>query len=92
MEIWTRQKDAMGEAMSHRSLGECFAEVGYFPIALSHHHQYMAWAESNKNYPELQRALATLGRTYICKAASADEKGSSEATTSISKSEEAFLR
>lgn len=92
MELWIRQNDAMGQAMTHRSLGECFAEVGYFPTALNHHNQYMAWAESNKNYAELQRSLATLGRTYICKAASADDKGSSDARESITKSEEAFLR
>lgn len=92
MQLWIRQKDMMGEAMCHRSLGECYAELGYFPMALQHHDKYMAWAESTKNYAELQRALATLGRTFICKAASVDEKNSPEAKTSITKSEQALLR
>ena len=51
--------------MAHRRLGEVYCELGQLDDALSHHRLFLAAAEQQQDRLELQRATATVGRTYL---------------------------
>ncbi|KAE8599934.1 hypothetical protein XENTR_v10017403 [Xenopus tropicalis] len=78
--------DVIGCAVANRKIGECFAELGNFEAALKHQKLHLDLARSVSSDIEEQRALATIGRTYLymCDAGRAEEaKGPAE---------EAFLK
>ncbi|XP_041422944.1 tonsoku-like protein isoform X2 [Xenopus laevis] len=78
--------DVIGCAIANRKIGECFAELGNFEAALKHQRLHLDLARSVCSDVEEQRALATIGRTYLymCDTGRADEaKGPAE---------EAFLK
>ncbi|XP_061700223.1 tonsoku-like protein [Syngnathoides biaculeatus] len=57
--------DTIGRAVANRKIGECYAELGNFEAALKHQRCHLDLARSVNNLAEEQRALATIGRTYI---------------------------
>ncbi|XP_040190277.1 tonsoku-like protein [Rana temporaria] len=57
--------DVIGCAVANRKIGECFAELGNYEAALKHQHLHMDLAKSVSSDIEEQRALATIGRTYL---------------------------
>ncbi|XP_012414241.1 tonsoku-like protein [Trichechus manatus latirostris] len=57
--------DALGCAVAHRKIGERLAEMEDYSAALKHQHRYLELACSLSNHVELQRAWATVGRTYL---------------------------
>ncbi|XP_006879288.1 PREDICTED: tonsoku-like protein [Elephantulus edwardii] len=57
--------DPLGCAVAHRKIGERLAEMEDYSAALKHQHRYLELACSLSNHVELQRAWATIGRTYL---------------------------
>ncbi|KAL5466879.1 hypothetical protein EMCRGX_G031036 [Ephydatia muelleri] len=57
--------DRLGAAVAHRRVGECECELGNYESALSHQEEHLRVAEELGDQPEVQRALTTLGRTYL---------------------------
>ncbi|KAG8430339.1 hypothetical protein GDO86_017946, partial [Hymenochirus boettgeri] len=57
--------DVIGCAVANRKIGECFAELGNYEAALKHQHLHLDFARSVSSAIEEQRALATIGRTYL---------------------------
>ncbi|XP_062296474.1 tonsoku-like protein [Scomber scombrus] len=57
--------DVIGRAVAHRKIGECYAEMGNINAALKHQHCHLDLARSVRDHAEEQRALATIGRTYL---------------------------
>ncbi|XP_029778912.1 tonsoku-like protein isoform X1 [Suricata suricatta] len=57
--------DPLGCAVAHRKIGERLAEMEDYSAALKHQHRYLELARSLSNHTELQRAWATIGRTYL---------------------------
>ncbi|KAM9290585.1 tonsoku-like protein [Gastrophryne carolinensis] len=77
--------DVIGCAVANRKIGESFAELGNYESALKHQRLHLSLARSVSSDIEEQRALATLGRTYLYMC----EGGKEEARTPA---EEAFLK
>uniref|UniRef100_A0AAR2J401 Tonsoku-like protein n=1 Tax=Pygocentrus nattereri TaxID=42514 RepID=A0AAR2J401_PYGNA len=57
--------DVIGCAVANRRIGECYAELGNIKAALKHQRQHLDLARSVSDAAEEQRALATIGRTYL---------------------------
>ncbi|XP_074547775.1 tonsoku-like protein [Halichoeres trimaculatus] len=57
--------DVIGRAVANRKIGECFAEMGNIEAALKHQRCHLDLARSVRDHAEEQRALATIGRTYL---------------------------
>ncbi|XP_028853373.1 tonsoku-like protein [Denticeps clupeoides] len=57
--------DVIGCAVANRKIGECFAEMGNCDLALKHQQRHLDLARSVEDAAEEQRALATIGRTYL---------------------------
>ncbi|XP_041828200.1 tonsoku-like protein [Melanotaenia boesemani] len=68
--------DVIGRAVAHRKIGECFAEMENTEAALKHQHCHLNLARSVKDHAEEQRALATIGRTYLFRYESDQSKNS----------------
>ncbi|XP_076834924.1 tonsoku-like protein [Brachyhypopomus gauderio] len=57
--------DVIGCAVANRKIGECYAELGNIDAALRHQRRHLDLARSVDDAAEEQRALATIGRTYL---------------------------
>ncbi|XP_051942316.1 tonsoku-like protein [Hippocampus zosterae] len=57
--------DVIGRAVANRKIGECYAELGNIETALKHQRLHLDLARSVGDHIEEQRALATIGRTYL---------------------------
>uniref|UniRef100_A0A3Q2Z1Z4 Tonsoku-like protein n=1 Tax=Hippocampus comes TaxID=109280 RepID=A0A3Q2Z1Z4_HIPCM len=57
--------DVIGRAVANRKIGECYAELGNIETALKHQRLHLDLARSVRDHIEEQRALATIGRTYL---------------------------
>lgn len=57
--------DVIGCAVANRKIGECYAEMGNIEAALKHQRLHLDLARSVNDAAEEQRALATIGRTYL---------------------------
>nr|XP_057945890.1 tonsoku-like protein [Doryrhamphus excisus] len=57
--------DVIGRAVANRKIGECYAELGNIEAALKHQRCHLDLARSVSDHAEEQRALATIGRTYL---------------------------
>ncbi|KAK3538198.1 hypothetical protein QTP70_033122 [Hemibagrus guttatus] len=57
--------DVIGCAVANRKIGECYAELGNIEAALKHQRLHLNLARSVNDATEEQRALATIGRTYL---------------------------
>ncbi|XP_056408145.1 tonsoku-like protein [Hyla sarda] len=57
--------DVIGCAVANRKIGEGYAELGNYEAALKHQHIHLDLARSVSSDVEEQRALATIGRTYL---------------------------
>ncbi|XP_008307260.1 tonsoku-like protein [Cynoglossus semilaevis] len=79
-------KDVIGRAVANRRIGECYAEMGNIEAALKHQKCHLDLARSVRNYPEEQRALATIGRTYLF------SYESDQSRSSLEKAEDAFRK
>ena len=60
-------RDPKGVLLAHRCLGEVYSEMEEYKRALTHLKTYLESAEKLKDIVEIQRAWATLGRTYYMK-------------------------
>ncbi|XP_069008460.1 tonsoku-like protein isoform X1 [Embiotoca jacksoni] len=58
-------RDVIGRAVASRKIGECYAEMGNIEAALKHQRCHLDLARSVTDHAEEQRALATIGRTYL---------------------------
>nr|XP_033789816.1 tonsoku-like protein isoform X2 [Geotrypetes seraphini] len=65
LQIFEGLCDPIGCAVANRRIGECFAELGNYEAALKHQHRHLDLACSVSDDTEEQRALATIGRTYL---------------------------
>ncbi|XP_041453880.1 tonsoku-like protein isoform X1 [Lytechinus variegatus] len=83
--------DVIGAAVANRKIGECFNELCEYEKALKHQRKHLQLAELDDNILEQQRALATVGRTYLCWA---DNPGTEAAkkTEVLQEAQKAFLR
>ncbi|XP_073533105.1 tonsoku-like protein [Phyllobates terribilis] len=77
--------DVIGCAVANRRIGECCAEMGNYEAALKHQRIHLDLAESVSSEVEQQRALATIGRTYLYMCEAGDVSARRPA-------EESFLR
>ncbi|XP_061897522.1 tonsoku-like protein isoform X1 [Entelurus aequoreus] len=78
--------DVIGRAVANRKIGECYAELGNIEAALKHQHRHLDLARSVKDHAEEQRALATIGRTYLFR------YESDQSRKSLEQAEDAFRR
>ncbi|KAJ8289356.1 hypothetical protein GJAV_G00000360 [Gymnothorax javanicus] len=78
--------DVIGCAVANRKIGECYAELGNFEEALKHQTLHLDLARSVRDCAEEQRALATIGRTYLFR------YESDQSQESLRKAEEAFRK
>ncbi|XP_058472275.1 tonsoku-like protein [Solea solea] len=78
--------DVIGRAVAHRKIGECCAEMGNIEAALKHQKCHLDLARSVRDYAEEQRALATIGRTYLFR------YESDQSRSSLEKAEDAFRK
>ncbi|XP_024121974.1 tonsoku-like protein isoform X1 [Oryzias melastigma] len=79
-------EDVIGRAVANRKIGECFAEMGNIKAALKHQQCHLDLARSVGDHAEEQRALATIGRTYLFRYESDQSK------SSLRKAEDAFRK
>ncbi|XP_077993880.1 tonsoku-like protein [Glandiceps talaboti] len=82
--------DVIGAAVANRKIGECYSELNRYDKALKYQNKHLELAESVSNHVEEQRALATIGRTYLCQADSIIDVTKEKA--SLQKAQESFLR
>ncbi|XP_061551407.1 LOW QUALITY PROTEIN: tonsoku-like protein [Phycodurus eques] len=78
--------DRISRAVAHRKIGECFAELGNIEAALKHQRCHLDLARSVNDLVEEQRALATIGRTYLFRFESDQSK------KSLKEAEDAFRK
>ncbi|XP_027130900.1 tonsoku-like protein [Larimichthys crocea] len=78
--------DVIGRAVAHRKIGECYAEMGNIKAALEHQRLHLDLARSVRDHAEEQRALATIGRTYLFR------YESDQSRNSLGQAEDAFLK
>ncbi|KAE8289979.1 Tonsoku-like protein NF-kappa-B inhibitor-like protein 2 [Larimichthys crocea] len=78
--------DVIGRAVAHRKIGECYAEMGNIKAALEHQRLHLDLARSVRDHAEEQRALATIGRTYLFR------YESDQSRNSLEQAEDAFLK
>lgn len=83
-----RQNDDLGLAVAYRRIGECHSELDEFVQAINFHQKYLDIVRKLNNLVEVQRAWATLGRTFFMQY-SADPKKYKD---SLSTAEEAHLK
>lgn len=70
LKICEELRDKLRCAIAHRMIGEVYASLGDYELALVHQNLHLEGAKDMKNLIEEQRAFATLGRTYFCLAES----------------------
>lgn len=70
LKICEELRDKLSCAIAHRMIGEVYASLGDYELALVHQNLHLEGAKDMKNSIEEQRAFATLGRTYFCQAES----------------------
>ncbi|KAK5603555.1 hypothetical protein CRENBAI_004883 [Crenichthys baileyi] len=68
--------DVIGRAVANRRIGECYAEMGNIKAALKHQRCHLDLARSVRDHAEEQRALATIGRTFLFRYESDQSKNS----------------
>ena len=56
--------DKLGQAVAHRKVGECLADMCQFKKAIEEQNLYLEISKSLDNLQEKQRAYATLGRVW----------------------------
>ncbi|KAK5857492.1 hypothetical protein PBY51_010734 [Eleginops maclovinus] len=78
--------DVIGRAVANRKIGECYAEMGNIEAALKHQRRHLDLARSVSDHAEEQRALATIGRTYLFR------YESDQSRDSLEQAEEAFKK
>ncbi|XP_075874083.1 tonsoku-like protein [Nelusetta ayraudi] len=78
--------DVIGRAVANRKIGECYAEMGNIKAALKHQRRHLDLARSVKDHAEEQRALATIGRTYLFR------YESDQSRSSLEQAEDAFRK
>ncbi|KAM9842687.1 tonsoku-like protein [Aulostomus maculatus] len=78
--------DVIGRAVANRKIGECYAELGNIEAALKHQHCHLDLARSVRDHAEEQRALATIGRTYLFR------YESDQSRKSLEQAEDAFRK
>ncbi|XP_064157110.1 tonsoku-like protein isoform X2 [Anguilla rostrata] len=78
--------DVIGCAVANRKIGECFAELGNFEAALKYQHLHLDLARSVRDAAEEQRALATIGRTFLFR------HESDQSQDSLRQAEDAFRK
>uniref|UniRef100_A0A3Q3A6S2 Tonsoku-like protein n=1 Tax=Kryptolebias marmoratus TaxID=37003 RepID=A0A3Q3A6S2_KRYMA len=79
-------EDVIGRAVANRKIGECYAEMGNIASALEHQRCHLDLARSVSDHAEEQRALATIGRTYLFRYESDQSK------KSLKQAEDAFRK
>ncbi|KAM7375942.1 hypothetical protein PAMP_005702 [Pampus punctatissimus] len=78
--------DVIGRAVANRKIGECYAEMGDIEAALKHQRCHLDLACSVRDHAEEQRALATIGRTYLFR------YESDQSRNSLEQAEDAFRK
>ncbi|XP_022052830.1 tonsoku-like protein [Acanthochromis polyacanthus] len=78
--------DVIGRAVANRKIGECYAEMGNIEAALKHQRCHLDLARSVRDHAEEQRALATIGRTYLFR------YESDQSRSSLEQAEDAFRK
>ncbi|KAF7667498.1 hypothetical protein LDENG_00056370 [Lucifuga dentata] len=78
--------DVIGRAVANRKIGECYAEMGNIEAALKHQRCHLDLARSVRDHIEEQRALATIGRTFLFR------YESDQSRNSLRQAEDAFRK
>uniref|UniRef100_A0A3P9A3B5 Tonsoku-like protein n=1 Tax=Esox lucius TaxID=8010 RepID=A0A3P9A3B5_ESOLU len=86
LQISTAINDVIGRAVANRKIGECYAEMGNIEAALRHQRCHLDLARSVSDHAEEQRALATIGRTFLFRYESDSSK------ESLRQAEDAFRK
>jgi NF-kappa-B inhibitor-like protein 2 len=85
LEMCEKSKDDLGKAIANRKIGECYCAMGDFEKALRFQQKHLTISRQINSDIEQQRAYATIGRTYMCRA-----EGTDELADSLRKAKEAF--
>lgn len=85
-------QDKLNCAIAHRMIGEVYTNLEDYEQALMHQNLYLEGAEEIKNLIEKQRALATLGRTYLCLAESLINYSTCKRSEALANAETAFVQ
>ncbi|OQV18062.1 Tonsoku-like protein [Hypsibius exemplaris] len=85
LEMCEKTRDRMGKAVANRKIGECLCAMGDYEKALRFQQKHLTIARDLNSDLEQQRAHATIGRTYMCRA-----EGTDELRDSVQKAREAF--
>lgn len=72
-EMCQKIKDRMGIAIANRKIGECYCDMEEFEKAERFQKRYLEIVRELDSDIEQQRAHATLGRTYLCRAEATGE-------------------
>ena len=67
LRLCQRLDDEAGCALAHRCIGEVYSEMQDYRKALSSLKVFLQLSEKRKDVVEMQRAWATIGRTYLLK-------------------------
>ncbi|XP_041711447.2 tonsoku-like protein isoform X2 [Coregonus clupeaformis] len=86
LQISTAMHDVIGRAVANRKIGECYAEMGNIEAALKHQRCHLDLARSVNDHAEEQRALATIGRTFLFR------YESDQSRDSLKQAEDAFRK
>uniref|UniRef100_A0A674BZ54 Tonsoku-like protein n=1 Tax=Salmo trutta TaxID=8032 RepID=A0A674BZ54_SALTR len=86
LQISTAMHDVIGRAVANRKIGECYAEMGNIEAALKHQRCHLDLARSVNDHAEEQRALATIGRTFLFR------YESDQSRDSLKQAQDAFIK
>ncbi|KAJ9577474.1 hypothetical protein L9F63_005975 [Diploptera punctata] len=78
-------------AVSNRMIGEVLGAMGNYKEALVHQFKHLELAKAEEDNIEIQRALATIGRTYFCQAESICDEND-EYRTLLSNAKNAYIK
>ncbi|KAK7498759.1 hypothetical protein BaRGS_00009851, partial [Batillaria attramentaria] len=88
-EIHEVLQDTIGAAVACRKIGDCYCNMEQYDKALQFQYQHLTLAQQCKDQVETQRALATLGRTYLCQA---ETQNQGMRISSLERAEKMFLK
>lgn len=83
-------EDTIGSAVACRKIGECYCGMDQYDKALQFQQRHLELSRSCGNLLEEQRALATIGRTYLFQCDSA--RGKQNIVKASKQAEEAFCK
>ncbi|GLH12486.1 Transient receptor potential channel pyrexia [Gryllus bimaculatus] len=90
-DLWSNLGKPMEKARASRFMGEIYCHLENYKDALSKLKEYLLIATEEKDLIEEQRALATIGRTFFCKAESVSKSNEIEYKRALREAKQAYI-